>query len=379
MTKKKICFIVSSPITVKAFLLEHIKILSTEYDIYLIANFDGQPQQNISPYLTEIFNVKIERNITIFKDLKAVLQLKRIITQQNFDAIHTVTPKAGLLGMIAGKLAKTKVRTHIFTGQVWYTRKGFMKSLLISSDKLMIALSTNILVDGIAQRQFLIDNHIIAENNSKVLGVKGSISGVDIKKFNPEQFVKEKYRKALDYSTQDIVFIFLGRLNIDKGVLDLAAAFGKLQNEFQNVKLLFIGFDEEHLLPEIKAIMGDNNLKFYGPTDQPEKLLQVGDVLCLPSYREGFGTTVIEGSILGLPIICSDTYGLKETIIDDKTGLRHRVKDVESIYIQMKKLATDVGLRLQMGDAGRQYVLKNFNALYISEKWLEFYREELKS
>ncbi|MCZ2084665.1 MAG: glycosyltransferase [Flavobacteriales bacterium] len=379
MNKKKICFIVSSPMTVKAFLLEHIKLLSTEYEVYLIANFAGQSQDNISPFLTEVFNVKIERNIRIGKDLKAVSHLKQIITQQRFDAIHTVTPKAGLLGMIAGKLAKTKVRTHIFTGQVWYTRKGFMKVLLIVADKLVVALSTNILVDSIAQRQFLMDHHILKKEKSKVLGDKGSISGVDFNKFIPDKVVRERYRKELNYDPQEIVFLFLGRLNIDKGVLDLAAAFSKLQNEFLNVKLLFIGFDEENLLPRIKEIVGDKNLKFYGPTDEPEKLMQAGDVLCLPSYREGFGTTIIEGSILRLPIICSDTYGLKETIIDNKTGLRHRVKDVESIYDQMKKLTTDSVLRTEMGEAGRQYVLNNFNSSHISEKWLAFYRELLKS
>lgn len=379
MTKKKICFIVSSPMTVKAFLLEHIKLLSTEFDVYLIANFAGYNQHNISPFLTEIFNVKIVRDITILQDLKAVSHLKKILTQQQFDAIHTVTPKAGLLGMIAGKLAKTKVRTHIFTGQVWYTRKGFMKVLLIVADKLVVALSTNILVDSIAQRQFLMDHHVLKKEKSKVLGDKGSISGVDFNKFIPDKVVRERYRKELNYDPQEIVFLFLGRLNIDKGVLDLAAAFSKLQNEFLNVKLLFIGFDEENLLPRIKEIVGDKNLKFYGPTDEPEKLMQAGDVLCLPSYREGFGTTVIEGSILRLPIICSDTYGLKETIIDNKTGLRHRVKDVESIYDQMKKLTTDSVLRTEMGEAGRQYVLNNFNSSHISEKWLAFYRELLKS
>lgn len=379
MTKKKICFIVSSPLTVKAFLLQHIKLLSTEFDVYLIANFAEDSSRNVSPFLKRVFDVKIERDITIFRDLKAVLQLKKILNEQRFDAIHTVTPKAGLIGMLAGKLAGVKIRTHIFTGQVWYTRTGFMKFLLMNMDKLLVSFSTNILVDSLAQRAFLIDHHIISRNKSKVLGDKGSISGVDVNKFTPDIVVRKKYRQELKYSGRDAVFLFLGRLNSDKGIIDLAQAFSLLQNEASNVKLLFIGFDEENLLPKIKEIVGNDNLKFYGPTDAPEKLLQVGDVLCLPSYREGFGTTVIEGSILQLPIICSDTYGLKETIIDNKTGLRHQVKDVQSIYIQMKKLANDPALRLEMGLAGREYVLNNFNALKISEKWLEYYQKLLKS
>ncbi len=377
MKKKKVCFIVSSPITAKAFLLEHIKVLSTEFDVYLVANFENEQQKNISPYLCKVFDIKIERNINILKDLKALKTLKKLLKNEAFDAIHTVTPKAGLIGILAGKLAKIKVRIHIFTGQVWHTKKGLMKLILMKIDQFIFSIATNILVDGQAQRQFLIENNIINEIDSRVLG-KGSISGVDTNKFIPDKITKEKYRKELNYNPTDVVFLFLGRLNIDKGVLDLAAAFSKLQIDHKNVKLLFIGYDEENLLPVIQEKVGLENFTFYGPTNEPELLLQAGDVLCLPSYREGFGTSVIEGSLLELPIICSDTYGLKETIVDDKTGLRHKVKDVESIFKQMKKLATNSALRNSMGKAGRTYVLENFKASQISETWLEYYKQLLK-
>lgn len=376
MKKKKICFIVSSPITAKAFLLEHIKVLATEFDVYLVANFENEEQKNISPYLHSVFDIKIERNINLLKDLKALKALKKTLENDAFDAIHTVTPKAGLIGILAAKIAGVKIRIHIFTGQVWHTKTGLMKFLLMKIDQFIFSIATNVLVDGQAQRLFLIENNIIKAKDSRVLG-KGSISGVDTNKFIPEPTIKEKYRRDLNYSNEDVVFLFLGRLNVDKGVLDLANAFSKLQIELQNVKLLFIGFDEENLLPIIKEKVGEENFKFYGPTSVPELLLQAGDVLCLPSYREGFGTSIIEGSLLELPIICSDTYGLRETIIDNKTGLRHKVKDVDSIYEQMKKLATDSKLRTEMGNAGRVYVLDNFKASQISEKWLEYYKQIL--
>jgi glycosyltransferase involved in cell wall biosynthesis len=377
MKKKKICFIVSSPITAKAFLLEHIKTLSEEFEVYLIANFENEEQKNISPYLKKVFHVNIERNINLLKDLQALIKLKKILKNEAFDAIHSVTPKAGLLGILAGKLASIKVRIHIFTGQVWHTKKGLMKLVLMKIDKFIFSIATNVLVDGQSQRQFLIENNIIDAKNSTVLG-KGSISGVNTEKFLPSKIIKEKYRKELDYKDHDVVFVFLGRLNIDKGVIDLANSFSKLQKEEENVKLLFIGFDEENLLPKIKEIVGERNFKFYGSTNDPQLVLQVSDVLCLPSYREGFGTSVIEGSLLELPIICSDTYGLKETIIDDKTGLRHKVNDVDSIYRQMKKLASNSNLRIEMGKAGREYVLENFRASQISAKWLEYYKQILK-
>ncbi|QDP85823.1 glycosyltransferase family 4 protein [Chryseobacterium sp. SNU WT5] len=377
MNKKKICFIVSSPLTVKALLLENIKALSTEFEVYLVANFKNEEQINISPDLTDIFHVQIERKINLIKDLQALNKLRKVLKEQSFHAIHTVTPKAGLIGMLAGKIAKTKVRTHIFTGQVWYTKTGLMKALLMNLDRFLVSLSTNILVDGQSQRKFLISKKVITEHNSKVLG-KGSISGVNINKFRPNINSRERYRAEQKYSQDEVVFLFLGRINRDKGVIELARAFSKLQQEIPHVKLLLIGFDEEKLVPQILSIVGDPNFKFYGSTNEPELLLQIGDVLCLPSHREGFGTTVIEGSLLGLPIICSDTYGLMETIIDDQTGFRHPVHDVESIYVQMKKLATDPQLRTKMGEAGRRYVLENFTAAQISGEWLQYYRDLLK-
>lgn len=374
--KRKICFIVSSPLTAKAFLITHIETLAAEFDIYLVGNFENESHKNISSHLTAVFNVKIERNISLIKDVKALLALKKILKKHAFDAIHSITPKAGLLGMFAGKLANIKVRTHIFTGQVWFTKSGTMKLLLINIDKFIVSLATNILVDGLAQRNFLIEHKIVTEKNAMVLG-KGSISGVDTIKFIPKLEIKEKYRKELNYADDDVVFLFMGRLNIDKGVIDLANAFEKLQSELANVKLLFIGMDEGSLLPTIEKIVGLQNFKFYGPTNQPELLLQVADVFCLPSYREGFGTSIIEASVLELPIICSDTYGLQDTIIDDVTGYRHKVKDVKDLYRQMKKMVTLTDKRLEMGKAGRKYVLDNFSGNQISGYWLTYYKELL--
>lgn len=376
MKKKKICFIVSMPLTAKALLLSNIKALSSDFDVYLIANFENEAQKVISPFLTKVFHVKIQRKIKIFEDLKAVFHLTKILRKESFDAIHTVTPKAGLIGMLAGRIANIKVRTHIFTGQVWHTRTGLMKWLLMNLDRVLVAFTTDILVDGEAQRQFLIDKKVIRENNSKVLG-KGSICGVDTHRFLPDINTREKYRQELNYKNEDLVFMFLGRINFDKGVLELAKAFARLQVQRPNVKLLFIGFDEEDIIPQVQSLVGETNFTFYGSTSEPELLMQAGDVLCLPSHREGFGCTVIEGSLLGLPIICSDTYGLRETIVDDVTGLRHLVSNVDSIYNQLQKIAENPQLGIQMGNAGQKYVLDNFTAEKISGKWLKYYQDTL--
>jgi len=375
---KKICFVVSSPSTAMAFLQNHIKSLATFYDVYLVANFENDSSfiSNTLP-LKGIKDIAIMREISLLKDLKAMMALRSYFKEMEFDIVHTVTPKAGLIGMFASMLARVKCRIHIFTGQVWHTRTGSFKLMLMWLDRFVVCNATDILVDGESQRQFLIKNKIVKDNNSFVLG-KGSISGVDTNRFVPCEKIKIEVRQELGIAESEVVYMFLGRINVDKGINELADSFNKLQKAHSNIRLLLVGEDEENMIPVVKKkIIDKSSVIFYGTTPFPERLLQACDVFCLPSYREGFGTSVIEASLLQKPVICSDTYGLIETIIENKTGLRHKVGDVDSLFYQMEKLINDNKLREELGRGGRNYVLENFSAELISDKWLEFYKSKL--
>lgn len=371
--KKTICFIVATPLTANSFLLNHFKYLSNHFDIYLVANFEENAAISFSsPYVKETKHIGIQRNISLIEDIKTLFSLRNYLVQMQFDAVHTVTPKAALLGVLGAKMAGIKIRIHIFTGQVWHTKKGIFRTLLKNLDRLIVYCATHILVDGESQRQFLIQNKIIEEKNSRVLG-KGSISGVDLGRFSPNTEIRDKYRKELNLSSE-VIFMFLGRINLDKGVLDLVQAFLRLNRKYNNSKLVLVGPDEENLKPQIKEMCPENNsVVFYGSTSKPEEVLQLADVFCLPSYREGFGTSVIEASLLELPVICSDTYGLMETIVDNKTGLRHQVGNIDSIYNQMEKMMVDDDLRRALGNNGRNYVLENFSSDAISQEWVTYY------
>lgn len=373
--KKKICFVVSAPITAKAFLIKHFEYLSKEFDITLVANFETQADFEV-PFVKNTKHIAIQRSINPLKDFLALIQLYFFFKKESFHVVHSVTPKAGLLAMTAAWMSRIPIRIHIFTGQVWHTQVGLKKQFLKFLDRLLVVFTTHILVDGQSQRQFLITNKIITDKNSKVLG-KGSISGVDVQKFHPSSAIRNLYRTQLNFQNNDVVFAFLGRMNTDKGILDLAKAFQKLHADFPNVKLLLIGFDEENMQEKIRE-MQTENIIYFGPTPKPQEVLQAADVFCLPSYREGFGTSVIEASLLELPIICSDTYGLAETIIENKTGLRHEVKNVDQLYNQMKLLVQNEETRTVLGKNGRQYVLEHFSADEISLQWLTFYEDILK-
>lgn len=373
---KKICFVVSSPMTVNSFLLNHFEILSKEFEIYLVANFDTNSSRTF-PFVKKVFNVNISRKINFIKDIITFYNLLIFFSKNNFNAVHTITPKAGLLGMLSAYFCRIKFRIHIFTGQVWHTKTGIAKFILINFDKLISKLATNVIVDGASQREFLVKKHIITNEKSIVLGY-GSISGVDIDKFKANINLRSLHRVRLNINDEHVVFSFLGRLNRDKGILDLVESFMKLKMKYNFIKLIIIGVDEEDIVQQIKNKFTIDEIIFVNYVDKPQELLQISDIFCMPSYREGFGTSVIEASSLSLPVIVSDTYGLKDTVIENVTGLKYNVGSVKDLYNQMEILLLNKDLRNQYGINGREFVSNKLSSKLISNEWLKFYKNLLQ-
>ncbi len=376
--KKKICFVVAVPITVNSFLRNHISALSLEYDVYLAGNIKSLEE---IPGLSvkDLFHFDVQREIVISKDIKSVWQLYRYFKQMKFDAVHSVTPKAGIITAISARLAGIKHRIHIFTGQVWATREGIMRLLLKSIDKIISLLDNHIIVDGESQRQYLIKNGVVSDNKSRVLGA-GSISGVNIEKFTPKKETKSKERARFHIGNDRVVFSFSGRANREKGIYELFDAFNNLAMKHPEAFLLLFGWDEEGCVKNISRYPGiqeGTNFHYYGFTSTPGIQLQASDVFVMPSYREGFGSSVIEASCLGIPVICSDAYGIMDAMVDGETGLRCRVADVPSLQNAMELLLKDASLRHKLGECGRRRVLENFDGDLITSEWVSFYNEIL--
>jgi putative capsular polysaccharide biosynthesis glycosyl transferase len=375
MVRKKICFVVAVPGSAESFLKDHIKSLSNDYDVYLVANLQNSPNFSIEG-LKDVHHVGIHREISIAKDCKAVIDLAKYFRKMKFDAVHSVTPKAGLVTAMAARLAGVKNRTHIFTGQVWATRTGAMKNLLKSIDKLIVLADNHILVDGESQRQFLIAEGVVSEKKSKVLGA-GSICGANTERFTPSEDGRVQQREIMNIPNDKVVFAFMGRLNRDKGIYELIAAFNELTLSCPKAYLLIFGRDEENCLGKIAEypnVQDGKNYQYFGPTSTPQLSLLAADVFCLPSYREGFGMSVIEASCLGLPVICSDAYGLGDTMVDNETGLRCKVADVPTLVDAMKYLYNNPAERKRMGENGRKRVLDLFSGEKIVGAWYDFYK-----
>lgn len=379
MSKTKICFIVSAPMTAQVFLKDHIDSLSALYDVYLVANYRDE-SEIAGLRLAGSKSVRIERRPSIISDLKALKELQRYFEEMNFACVQSQASKPSLLMAIAAKRAKVPVRIRMFTGQIWCNMTGLKRLFFKLIDRLTVRLDTHLLADGRPQMEYLISQGIVNPERIKVLG-NGSICGVDITQYNPTEKVREEERTAIGYSSDEIVYIYLGRLKREKGVREILAAFNRLVAESPKARLLLVGRDEEKChswIGDYPNIKDGENIIFYGFADDPSRTLQAGDVYLLPSYREGFGMSVLEASCMKLPVICSDTYGMADTFVDGVTGLKCKVKDDKTLYECMKKLYADQHLRISMGVAGRERVEKVFPKSLVTGAWVDFYKEVVK-
>lgn len=381
MAKKKIAFVVARPGSADSFLLDHFTYLTREYNVTLIANFTGfdELKAKFEGMDVHCLHAPIERPISLVNDLKGLIALRKIFKKEKFECIHSVTPKAGLLTSIGGWLARVPHRVHIYTGQVWATRKGAMRMLLKFMDKLIAWFDTDILVDGESQRQFLIQEGVLKEKNSQVLA-DGSIAGVKLERFVISEHTRSEERAKYGFKDSDVVFVFMGRLNHDKGIGELYEAFDKLAPECPNAKLLLFGRDEGNYDPKADSFSNiTRNVNYFYPglTPTPFASLQAGDVFVLPTWREGFGMSVIEAQGLALPVITSDAYGVLSASIEGVTGLRCKVGDSDSLYQRMKEYYYDADMRRAHGEAGRKRVVEKFDNAIVSKAWVDFYHEML--
>lgn len=375
--KKKICFITAVPGSAHAFLRDHMAALKEDYQVYYVSNEPDESKITVAH--DGYHSVGIQRGISIVKDFKALIALTKYFRKERFDSVHSVTPKAGLLTAVAGFFAGIPIRIHVFTGQVWANKKGAMRWLLKFMDRMIALFGNHFLVDSEGQRQYLIQQGILKEKNSKVLG-HGSICGVNLKRFVASDENRQSARKEIGIADDKIVYTFMGRLNHDKGMYELLPAFNRLTKERKDVYLLLFGVDEENIAEQFgnyDHIKPGENFCYYGLTHEPQKMLQAGDVFVLPTYREGFGSSAIEASALGLPVICSDAYGVMDAMVDNVTGLRCKVGDEESLYQCMKEMAENPHLIKKMGEAGKERVVRDFDGEKMTKLWVEYYHNLL--
>ncbi len=378
MKRKQVCLIATIPFSIRVFMGPHIKKLSTIYDVTLMANGKEEDLADLLNEHVRFIPVPIERHISISKDLKALFFLFKLFMKYRFSSIHSITPKAGLLSMTAARLAFIPVRIHTFTGQVWVTTTGRLRTLLMFMDKVMAFNATDVFSDSPSQSSFLVDHGIVKKKEINILA-DGSFNGVNIDRFRPNQDVRTKIRKELGIGEDVILFLFMGRLHVEKGLLDLFKAFSIAAKNNLKLELLIVGPNEGEFDSEFTRLESEfpNRVHRVGYTKVPEDYIATSDVFCLPSYREGFGSVLIEAASAQVPSIASRIYGITDAVEDGVTGILHAPKAVTEIAQAMILLSNDQDLRIKMGKNARERAMKVFSEERVTNAFLGFYKTKI--
>ncbi len=376
--RERICIVVSDSRTVCAFLREQVRSLMETHEVTVVANGDDNKLLRSLIPGGELIPVAISRQIDLWRDLRALASLYSLFRERKFALIHSITPKAGLLSMAAGKLARVPVRLHTFTGQVWATRSGVFRSLLKLADKLTASLATGVLADSRSQFEFMAAEGVVDVLRGRVLG-SGSIGGVDASRFRPNAEARRGVRVEAGIPEDATIFLFVGRLNRDKGVLDLARAFTQVAGRRVNTYLVCVGPDEGGMEAAMRGICSScqERVRILGETRFPERYMAAADVLCLPSYREGFGAVVIEAAACGIPAVASRIYGLTDAVEDGVTGCLHQPGNWMELAALMESLMDDCAWRLRIGQQAQVRATIDFSSQRLTAALTAFYEEQL--
>lgn len=326
----------------------------------------------------KVWNIPMKRRISPLDDLKSLWHLIQVFRKEKPQMVHSMTPKAGLLCMLAAWLTRVPRRVHTFTGLVWPAAFGLSRKILMFTDWLTCTCATHIIPEGQGVEADL--RRYITKKPMKVLGY-GNVCGVDMVRFSrrPEVLCKANdLRKGKLFT-----FVFVGRLVGDKGVNELVVAFERLCHAYSNVRLILVGEQEvdlDSLKPETLRIIRENSLIEAVGAQFDDDLLAyyaASDCLVFPSYREGFPNVVLEAGAMGLPSIVTDINGSREIIVDGQNGLIIPVKDVNALYDAMECLLLDEEQTQRLAVRARSFIEARFEQSFVMDCLCKFYDEIL--
>ena len=324
--------------------------------------------------------VNMSRSITPIHDLIALVRLIRIFRKQKPDIIHTHTPKAGILGMLAAKLAGVPFRLHTVAGLPLLEATGNKRRLLDFVEKITYACATKVYPNSFGLKDIILQNNYCSASKIQVIG-NGSSNGIDTEHFSPQQVTSEtieKLKEAYKIAINDFVFVFVGRLVADKGINELVKAFDAVFKECPTAKLLLVGPRESELDPlnaETDQLLKSNPaILLAGFQQDVRPWLSIADALVFPSYREGFPNVVMQAGAMGLPSIVTDINGCNEIIIEGVNGIIIPSKDEEALYKAMKYFIDNKDKVAEMAANARQLIASRYEQKMVWEAILKEYQ-----
>lgn len=386
--KPKIIRVSTVPISLNVFCKGLLQELSKDYEVAAVSSPGTDLEEIEIREKVRTFAVPMRRQIALLHDLRSLWQLFWLFCKEKPDMVHSITPKAGLLSMIAAKLAGVPIRLHTFTGLIWPTASGLKRKILVAMDKLLCICATHLNPEGQGVAHDL-QAHI-THKPLTVLG-HGNVRGIDFEyyKSTPDiELAAQQSRTKLGIPQNSFVFLFVGRIVRDKGIVELLEAFKKLTKSYSQksdisspISLLLVGNEEEHLdplppstqqlintLPNVYRLPFQTDVRPFYATAQ---------ALVFPSYREGFPNVVLEAGAFALPSIVTDINGSREIITNKDNGLIIPPQNTEALTQAMQTLLHTPHLK-SMGEAAYHNVQQHFSKARVWQQLKDYYQHLLQ-
>lgn len=387
---KKLIRITTVPISFKVLLKGQLRFMASNgFDVKGVSS-EGEELREVHENEGIVMEaINMSRKITPFQDLKSLWEMWNFLRKEKPQIVHTHTPKAGIIGMLAARLAGVPHRLHTVAGLPLMEATGIKRKILNFVEKLTYSSATRVYPNSKGLYDFILQNNFTQSNKLKIIA-NGSSNGINTTFFSPDQVTELErvaLREKLNIQPDDFVFVFVGRIVSDKGINELIKAFSELKtaenNELTSIKLLLVGgleSDLDPLHPETLAEINQNKgIISAGFQQDVRPFFAISDALAFPSYREGFPNVVMQAGAMGLPSIVSDINGCNEIIVEGENGLIIPPKNVEKLKEKMLTLARDKNLYIKLKENSRRMIENRYEQSVVWNALLEEYEGLLQS
>jgi len=384
-SRKKLIRITTVPLSLDKILDGQLSFMNDHYEVIAVSSEKEYLIRCAKSEGVRFKHIEMTRKITPFKDLISLVNLVFFLVREKPLIIHSHTPKAGILAMLASKIANVPIRLHTVAGLPLMEESGSKKKLLETIEKFTYSLSTFVFTNSAGLCNHILQNKYIATNKIKVIG-NGSSNGIDTNYFSASQVSeseKVKLKASLGISKEDFTFVFVGRIVADKGINELVIAFNNISLYSKTVKLILVGEQETDLDPlnktTLEFLTKNKQIIEVGFQRDIRPYLSISNVLVFPSYREGFPNVVMQAGAMGLPVIASDINGCNEIIIHEQNGILIPKKNTYKIEIALLLLKNNIKLYEKLKLNARKMIINRFQRKIICETILEEYKLMEKS
>ncbi len=378
--KKTLIRITTVPISLEKLLSGQLEYMSSHYNLIAVSSEKENLEKLGKKINLPVFFVNLTRQITPIKDLLALVKMYFFFKKTKPFIVHSHTPKAGTIGMLAAKFAGVPNRLHTVAGLPLLEIGGKKRKLLDFVEKLTYSCATKVYPNSLGLKDIIIENKYCKANKLKVIG-NGSSNGIDTSFFNPELYSFENnqdLKAKLGIEQNDFVFIFVGRLVKDKGINELIAAFSKLQSQHKNIKLLLVGDYETDLDPlsseTLDEITSNSSIISTGFEYDVRPYFAISNALVFPTYREGFPNVVMQAGAMNLPCIVTNINGCNEIIIEGENGIIIPVKNENAIFEAMNDCILKSDTIQRMKKNARKMIVSRYEQQVVWKAIFEEYQ-----